>query len=47
MILHFYNIGATVERWKTKMKDLIEELRERNDGLCKEAADQLELLQKI
>ena len=28
------------------MKDLIEELRERNDDLCKEAADQLELLQK-
>ncbi len=28
------------------MKDLIEELRERHDGLCKEAADQLELLQK-
>lgn len=46
MILHFYNIGATAERWQTKVKDLIEELRERHDGLCKEAADQLELLQK-
>ena len=46
MILHFYNTGATAERWQTKMKDLIEKLRERNDDLCKEAADQLELLQK-
>ena len=28
------------------MKDLIEKLREQNTGLCKETADQLELLQK-